>query len=875
MDQETYVCGTSGMTLQELANAGVTVVSHVRSVDPKMFREAHGYGLKVLTYISLYKMFPVSTGASPLMRKLRGHPFWKEADPTGKPTWWYIGPDGKWRFPQNNPKRVGQRVPCYNQQVVQDAYVRGVRNLMEIGADGVFIDNVHAEPPCSGPKFGRHQHTWPDKDQLVCFKMLLTRIDETVKSYGPDKIVVLNSGGLVPEYFGYGDCYMWESYVWRSGISPDRGPLVKVRRWNSWESVLAGYRKYEKWSRNSKTPIVVAPLTYLPDRHLVAKNSFFAYGCSRLSGFTQWHATGYHHRDVLRLLYRARPGRPVGPLEQQGLVAWRQYERGLVVVNGGTEPASAEVPAPAIAGPLAELSSGETVAVKGGRIRVDLPGETGRVYLSKADVLWNFLREVEGQAAAARLRIGKDKATAGKADVRALLSRLGHIEKLALKWQDAVRKGQDVDRAALCALTLDELAPPEGERDLARHLDNVRRYLRLAAGLAEGVHLRIDVGAPVVGTAVPCDAVVIGRAVTAKSGFRLTALANGTPVAVSRAKADRGPDRARFTLRIASNVREGAGLEVRSAAAVTRRNGDPLVLEQRVVTEVRPELRVADLRQLPPLVKNLIVARVTLGNPLAQAIKVTAGLSLPKGWTHKAMPAEVHIQPRGKGSITFLIGCPAEACNTSIKAGLDLATSLGLKKRQDWVLKASPLAEAPTTRRPPRIDGRLADPAWKRAQRVTFVDYNTAAPPKGPTDGYLLYDSKHLYAAFRCSAAQVPQQTRAATSNPFRSDTAELYIWADPEGDRVSKFVVRGAGGRKSRDAGPWRSAASRTKDVWIVEMAIPWATLGLAPPQPDDVWGLNLCRTSNWPNREFTCWSATYGPFKLRNRFGWVRFGQ
>ena len=40
-------------------------------------------------------------------------------------------------------------------------------------------------------------------------------------------------------------------------------------------------------------------------------------------------------------------------------------------------------------------------------------------------------------------------------------------------------------------------------------------------------------------------------------------------------------------------------------------------------------------------------------------------------------------------------------------------------------------------------------------------------------------------------------------------------------------------------------------------------------------VWGLNLCRTRRWLSPEVTSWSATYGPFKLQSRFGWVRFGQ
>ena len=38
---------------------------------------------------------------------------------------------------------------------------------------------------CCGPKFGVHQHLYPDHDNIYSFKIALARVQRTVKSFGP------------------------------------------------------------------------------------------------------------------------------------------------------------------------------------------------------------------------------------------------------------------------------------------------------------------------------------------------------------------------------------------------------------------------------------------------------------------------------------------------------------------------------------------------------------------------------------------------------------------------------------------------------------------------------------------------------------------
>ena len=72
--RQVYSCYTSGMTFQELANGGVTYVSHVPATR-ETAREAHRWGIRTMPYVSLYKV--VDSSEAP---EYATEPFWKEID---------------------------------------------------------------------------------------------------------------------------------------------------------------------------------------------------------------------------------------------------------------------------------------------------------------------------------------------------------------------------------------------------------------------------------------------------------------------------------------------------------------------------------------------------------------------------------------------------------------------------------------------------------------------------------------------------------------------------------------------------------------------------------------------------------------------------
>ncbi len=433
--RQVYSCTTSGMTFQELASAGVTYVSHVPA-RAETAQEAHRWGVRIMPYVSLYKV--VDSSENPAFKTA---PFWKEIDLVDHPDWVLIREDGKRRRPFDDPNYpAGLYQSCCNQPGIADAYVRGVENVLATGADGVFVDNVHPYPKCYGPELGIHQHLYPDKNNTEMYKEALMKVYKAVKAHGPQFAVMLNSGGPRHEYIGFGDTLMWESFAFRwPSEEMKRNPAVLCRT-HDWPAVL---RAYEDWKDFTEAGGSVAPLTYLPVRELEKPHAFLAYVSAKVCGFQQWTAEASERQDILRQLYRTDTGMPVGPLEGDGPVYYRRYEHALVVGNSAAEQVRAELPWHLDSPHVADLYTGEILGAHDGVLRVELPPDSGRVYVTEDAYLSNCLGEVAGMAQSCSLRLAElaetgsvpaDAATAAKEVFDAALERANECRK-------AVREG--------------------------------------------------------------------------------------------------------------------------------------------------------------------------------------------------------------------------------------------------------------------------------------------------------------------------------------------------------------------------------------------------------------------------------------------------
>lgn len=379
---EVYTCGTQGMTLAELQSAGVTLISHVPYTREWM-DEAARYGIRGMPYISLYKVYESAAGGDP------NAPFWRAVDIADHPEWVYIGVDGQRKRPFNNefyPPMYWQS--CTNTAGIAEAYAEGAAQILELGAGGVFIDNVLPAATCYGPQTGVHEHLHPELDNIATFKLALQGVIDTVHGFGPDTVVMLNIGNPFERWAPFGDCIMLESFIYNVDVRPGPGGWVGNERVQAkqWPQIL-------EWIEQTAAHVdgggSVVALEYLPDDPSAA---IFSYAADKLANFL-WTGESRARRDLLRTLYRCRLQRASGPLRETEGVYWRHYPNGLVAVNPTDKRASVPVDAPAGLSALADVLTDEVRPVRGGQVRLALAPGAGGVCVTPRALAEGHLRE--------------------------------------------------------------------------------------------------------------------------------------------------------------------------------------------------------------------------------------------------------------------------------------------------------------------------------------------------------------------------------------------------------------------------------------------------------------------------------------------------
>jgi len=189
---------------------------------------------------------------------------------------------------------------------------------------------------------------------------------------------------------------------------------------------------------------------------------------------------------------------------------------------------------------------------------------------------------------------------------------------------------------------------------------------------------------------------------------------------------------------------------------------------------------------------------------------------------------------------------------------------------------------------PPLIDGTFNSTEWKSAAIV--CDFQSEAGTLDEkTTAYLMADDHTLYVAIRCTepnAAGPRGFAREHDDRVFDDDAVQIYI--APEDLRKAKDVTMTFGGYEGsfdnwytdikayyefsvnclgstteawndvRDwNAPWLAKTGKEAGAWIVEMAIPLASIGISELPNDTLWGLNIIRNrqtklSGWAGCSF-----------------------
>jgi hypothetical protein len=169
-----------------------------------------------------------------------------------------------------------------------------------------------------------------------------------------------------------------------------------------------------------------------------------------------------------------------------------------------------------------------------------------------------------------------------------------------------------------------------------------------------------------------------------------------------------------------------------------------------------------------------------------------------------------------------------------------------------------------------RVDGRLDDPAWQHATRLSNfveVDPGDNTPPAVNTVALLAYDDSHLYVGFHCYDSD-PSAIRANITDRdrmFGDDWAGIMIDTFRDQQNAYEFFVnpRGIQGDLRRTINNedssydtvWYSSGRITEDGWTAEFAIPFRSVRF-PDADVQQWGIHLLRTRPRESRVQMSWA-------------------
>ena len=211
---------------------------------------------------------------------------------------------------------------------------------------------------------------------------------------------------------------------------------------------------------------------------------------------------------------------------------------------------------------------------------------------------------------------------------------------------------------------------------------------------------------------------------------------------------------------------------------------------------------------------------------------------------------------------------------------------------------------SPKVCKPPVIDGKLDDDAWKVAPAVTLVLAETGKPATKDTKARMCWDDKYLYVAFDCVDQDVWGTLTEHDDYVFTEEVVEMFlspncdlaryyeINVSPRNTIFDAFIHNpGSGLPGTETSHAWTCEGLRTAikvdgtlddrtDIdrgWSAEIAIPFAALGRGTPRPGERWRGNLYRIDLSPEpEEFQAWSPTMNvpaSFHIPTRFGTIFF--
>jgi hypothetical protein len=180
---------------------------------------------------------------------------------------------------------------------------------------------------------------------------------------------------------------------------------------------------------------------------------------------------------------------------------------------------------------------------------------------------------------------------------------------------------------------------------------------------------------------------------------------------------------------------------------------------------------------------------------------------------------------------------------------------------------------------------------WAKIPPVHLRETTTSHPPMQATWFKTAWNGRELRVHFHAVDTDAWATLTGHDEPLYHEEVVEVFL--DPAGDlecyfeieinplnAVCDLVLRRNRSGYRKDFG-WhceglRTSVKKTPEFWSVEMAIPFASLGAAPPATGRQWRVNFFRIDRPKSgpRELSAWSPTGLPlFHVPKKFGFLEF--
>jgi len=325
----------------------------------------HALGFRVIPYLDFVQLpWPEMGGQKQYSMTLEGHPEWVCVDEKGdyRPT--FYAPNKGWYQ------------TCFDSPGFLDQALAVVRRTMEGGCDGIFFDDCAMPKPCHGPQFGKHEHAHPDWDNMTAQRHFLMKAREVIKSFGDDKVSIINTWRPARTFADVCDAQMWEAFI--------LGHSLRRREYSSGDMLYILHTRHDRTAPDR--PIMALAYAGASNEE-VKEDAYFSHAWARILGWpwADWFTLRGKPGEEL---YDVRLGPFVTDAVEVPNVVYRVCRDGLVVAVTSSDPQTVEVRVPAECrfDRLRDLFTGADHRPRDGVLQIELPGNSGRVLVSAPDV---------------------------------------------------------------------------------------------------------------------------------------------------------------------------------------------------------------------------------------------------------------------------------------------------------------------------------------------------------------------------------------------------------------------------------------------------------------------------------------------------------